>query len=181
MVEISFNELRKVQLQERKLGALTRLEESFYDDYKRFVENLKKEAANGGMDSIRALENSVSVLESIVELRQQKILLKSLKDLRSGNVNSDGLAREEKELYTQLIRLLNDAGKQLLDGVKREAPAVKKPSGVVSLKITAALPQFVGPDAQTYGPFTQGQVIEVAKAPADLLVKRKVAVVLNDG
>ena len=54
-MEISFNELRKVQLQERKLGSLTKLHEGFYADYSRFLEGLRGDAPTGGMESIKVL------------------------------------------------------------------------------------------------------------------------------
>ncbi|MGB9577008.1 MAG: hypothetical protein ACP5O3_00625 [Candidatus Micrarchaeia archaeon] len=181
-METSFEELRKIHLHEKRVGSLAQVSEDFFQAYRALLQQQKEELCKSfSLDGARSYENLSKMLKEVVELRQNKILLKALRDLRAGSVSSEGLASEEKELYTSAIKLLKDYEDLLVAPVPKpvelEAACVAGalPS-VVKVRILSDIPEaFVGDDGKDYGPFSAGQVVELSGDQASLLVRRKVA------
>ncbi|NYZ74860.1 DNA replication complex GINS family protein [Candidatus Micrarchaeota archaeon] len=181
MAEISFDELRKVQLLEKKSASLAPLPETFFADCRDWMARQEESLKNGfSLEGARVRDNASRVLEEIVSLRQQKILLKALRDIRAGEVSSDGLAQEEKQLYTAAVKLLKEFECSLAGrAVAPEGSGVNcepLPDGFLSVRILADIPEaFVGSDGKEYGPYSASQVVRLARDQALSLVRRKVA------
>jgi len=181
VAEISFDELRKVQLLEKKSASLAPLSETFFVEYREWMAKQEEALKTGfSLEGARTCDNASRVLQEIVALRQQKILLKALRDMRAGEVSSDGLAREEKQLYTSAVKLLTEFECSLVGRtVAPEGGGVKcepLPDGFLSVRILADIPEaFVGSDGKEYGPFTASQVVRLSRDQALSLVHRKVA------
>ncbi|HLD76376.1 MAG TPA: hypothetical protein VI874_05115 [Candidatus Norongarragalinales archaeon] len=169
-MEYSFDQLRKVQLQERHQPTLTQLPDDFYDAYQELIQNGEDRLKSQfGLESAKTLENARKALSDVFELRKQKIFFKALRDFQTGRVTSDGLAGKEKELYTGLIKLLSSA--------------VLNPKALpiqgVTVEVLADLPAFVGLDAKAYGPYKTGETVCLNAQQAGLLSKKGVVRVLS--
>jgi len=177
-MELSYEALRRIQLQEKHNATLTVVDEAFYESYAVFlaqqVERLRQAFS---LDEVKLYENTQKILKEIIEKRQQKILLKALRDLKTGDVSSEGLARQEKELYIELLRLLQSHEASLNSAFAGEKTVQEKPGekDTVAVRILVDLPAFVGMDSQPLGPFTASQVVELKKEEAELLIKRNAA------
>ena len=169
-MEASYDALRKTQLQERKNPALAPLENAFYADYRALLTNLQQKFQAGGLDEGKELANTESVLRDVLEAREQKIVLKALRDVRSGAVKPDGLAAEEKQLYLSLIEIINDFESRTANrskAMKELADEEKLANSKV--KFLKDLPALSWRDGSTQGPFKAGDVLELGREFAEFL------------
>jgi DNA replication initiation complex subunit (GINS family) len=123
--------------------------------------------------------NAEGVFRNLVELRQQKILWKALKDLKASAVSSEGLAEEEKAFYLDLLKLLTGFEGTVLSGRAGEATAsvvvesgkaVKKESRT---RFLVDLPAFEWVDSKSYGPFKKGDVVDLGNELESFLLEKK--------
>ena len=171
MLEVGYDALRKVQLQERNFASLAKIEDDFYDTYGVFLKDLRAKLEAGfSLESAKALENSERVLKDIFEQRKHKIFFKAFRDLKNSSVDSSGLARQEKELYNALITLLKSFDSLLYQEARALIP--KK----VLVEFLVDLPEIAGVDSDSpIGPFQKGQKAELSEKQASLLAKRGAA------
>ncbi len=177
-MESSFEALRRIQLQEKHNATLTVVDEAFYEAYAAFlIRQAEKLRQSFSLDEVKVYENTQKILKEVIERRQQKILLKAFRDLKVGEVTSEGLARQEKELYIELLKLLQAHEATLNSAFAGEKTVQEKPEekNTVTVRILVDLPAFIGVDYQTLGPFTASQVVELKKEEAELLIKRNAA------
>lgn len=179
-MEASYDYLRKIQLDEKHKASLGRIEPDFYSAFKSRLADLdRQQSSDPSFDGAKECENTLKLLKDIIDRRQKKILLKAQHDLFAGEVSSEGLAEEEKELYRAIIKLLKEHESIVLDGKHCPAPqppAKEEPERpFLSVKILQDLPEFVGPDMQVCGPFKADEVVSLEKEEALLLIKRNAA------
>lgn len=185
LMEVSYEALRKVQLQEKQSSALSKLEEDFFQQYFKWLDSqCSKLKESFSLESIRLHENASKILSELVERRQQKILFKAFNDFRAGEFENpllvEGLCKEEKELYYRLIKLFTEYKASLV--AKSECPVEETPlaktgtkEGFVKIRLLKDLQEFVGLDSVSYGPFSKNEVIEIKKEIADILLNKKAA------
>ena len=174
-MEASYDALRKTQLQERKNPALAPLEADFYAKYRALVAQLQEKFQAGGLNEGKELANTESVLRDVLEAREQKILLKALRDVRAGVVKADGLAAEEKQLYLSLVEIINgfesraaNHSKALKEIADEEKPATMK------TKFIKDLPALAWRDGSTQGPFKTGEILDLGREFAEFLRGKQV-------
>ncbi len=193
-MELSFEALRKIQLQERNFGALSALQDDFYESYSLWIlEQQRALKAEFSIERMKAYENAKKILEETRQKREQKVLLKALKDFRNGTVSSDGLAREEKKLYLGAIAGLKEFEETAASPVNAEKPAAQAiaiesqtaatataaeeiPADVLKVKLLFDIPQFVGVDGTAYGPYESNQIEAIKREVAEILVRKGAAV-----
>jgi len=184
-----FDTLRRVQLQERQSSGLASVSENFFDECRSFLKQARERGEQGDSASVREAANFEEVLKNVVGARAQKILFKAFRDLKTGMVTTEGLAREEKEFYNSLIKLFTEfeasvlhsavAATQTRGGL--EDKIVKQNSveqaaalqSSVKARFLLDLPRFPWLDSVQYGPFKKGEVAELRKELADFLNQRK--------
>ncbi|MEK6924153.1 MAG: hypothetical protein AABW54_02860 [Candidatus Micrarchaeota archaeon] len=175
-MEVSFEALRRLQLQERNHAVITPLEASFYEDYRKHVE-FQREALHKGfsLEAASVYEGTRKLLSEVALRRQQKVFLKALRDVHGGDVSGEGLAREEKELYHSLVKLVADYEAKLFSSMPA-SPAVPAAAGEKELEVqvVSEVPQFVGVTG-VVGPFGVQQIVKLAKDDAQLLIEQGLA------
>ena len=167
--ELSFEELRKVQLAEKHSPALAPLPENFYDVYFSYLQDrMAGLKDNFSLDGAKAYENSRKVLGDIIKLRSHKIIFKAFTDGEANRIVSDGLTSQEKIFYHSLLRLFNDyeLKMSMLSTTQKQS---------VQVEIAADVPEFVGKDGKTLGPFKSGEKIELDTETSALLLQRGAA------
>ncbi len=183
LIPADFDALRRVQLHEKNHAALAPLDDEFYSACKQSMEELETRARDGALDAEKERANMARLLREVVSTRQQKILVKAQRDLRTGEVSSAGLALEEKQLYVSIIKLLEQHESGVLEGVSESlevSPSAdarpNAPSdGLVSLKVVQDVMQFVGRDLKVHGPFKANEVVRLSQDDAGLLLKHGLA------
>lgn len=164
IIELSYEELRKMLVQERHSSALEALDELFFDSYEQLLKQ-REEAlkASFSIDSARALENFRKVFDDLKRQRLNKLLFKSLRDCELNSLSSEGLVAQEKELYNELTRLLSEY---------LSAKIVKAEPALLRTRVVSPVSSFVGFDGSNYGPFNPGDSVELPREVALLLSKR---------
>ncbi len=191
--QFSFEELRKVQLAEKHYSVLAPLAEDYYDTYGGYIEQYKKQLQTSyDLQSAKVYENAQLIVKDIVNTRLQKIILRAVRDSQSGKLNTDGLARQEKEFYLKTTNLLREYNESITKAKPLPQPTpqtaieptltnqnptpIQTPAtGQTQVTILIDLPEFVGPAGAPIGPFTKGQTAQLDEKDAQLLIKRGAA------
>lgn len=185
----SFEELRKVQLAEKHYSIISPLPEDFFDAYAGYIEEYKKQLEKEySLQSAKAYESAKMIVKDVINTRLQKIILRAVRDMQGNKLNTDGLARQEKDFYlkcTSLLKEYSDAiatAKPISVLITRQTEHLDSQSSKqdatqeeVSVVISIDLPQFIGPSGVPIGPFTKGQKTQLNEKDAGLLIKRGAA------
>ena len=174
MAELSYGALRKAQLEERSdPGNLKRLPPDYFDAYSAYLKRMR-ECLSGeySLEDARAFENSALVFNGLFESRKKKIVLKALKEAANGSLDGEGLTSQERDFYGRLVEIFRD-----YDGERAVASCkpAQAAAGSESIRILMDLPQFVGSDNASYGPYARGQEVELPEKIAAFLYKRNAA------
>lgn len=146
--EMTLERLEEVLRREREGAILTKIDENFFVAASGFMERL------GGSDDFfigKKLEIARRYIEEIVSIRSEKIL--------SGK-KENALPEEHK-----LIKLSEEI---VLRKAEIIAPMLSS-SQEVKARVKKSIPQFVGPDMETYGPYEVGQIITLSTKVISLL------------
>lgn len=172
MEELNYEELRKIQARERASPMLQALPEGFYKEMKKLVEKkdegLKK---NFSLTEAKEYESILKVAEEIHERRKQKIIMRAMK---VGATDETALAEEEKEIFSKIRKSVEEDAENFGKMIHGKGGRIDEES-IKRIKILKNLPKFVGVDLKTYGPFKEGDSIELPDKEAQLLVRRGIA------
>ncbi len=174
-MKIDFDELRRIHRLEKNTSKLVEVENDFVDSLEKFVEEEKKNylasLKNFSSSEARAFTNLKRIVEEIFLLREKKILNKALIASHTREVEDTKMARQEKEIYEKLLKVLNDhsALYRNLFGEK------EKSNELVNVEILKDVPTFVGTDMKEYGPFSKGDKVDLPKKVSRLFITRKIA------
>ncbi|MEK6843232.1 MAG: hypothetical protein AABY04_01985 [Candidatus Micrarchaeota archaeon] len=181
-LEISYESLRKIQLQERNFGALSALDEEFYERYNLWVFEQKRLLHQEfNIETLKAYENAKKIVEEIAKKRSQKIVLKALRDLGANTVDSAGLSKEEKSFYLNMLKNAREFENTVLQFTERKHEFKKEEEKIplieklLNLKILVSMTKFVAPDGNTYGPFQPDQIVSINQEIGDFLLKKGIA------
>ena len=163
-MEVSYDALRRVLLEERKAGGLQQLDDGFYSSYREHLRKLR--LAAGDAAGIKAFDDMARALKELSWLRLNKITLKALRDSQKGVLDGGGLAAEEKGFYTEAVDIMQKLGE-----CAECAPAGKKRR----LRAKAEIPAFAGQDGSGFGPFQKGEILDIPEDAGSLLLKRGLA------
>lgn len=186
---LTFSELRKIQKEEDRQDELTELPESFLLQVRNYLESKKQIS---GED--REYRNAERVFDKIVSLREDKIVRNAKIAAKSGmSSETDRMLPFEQQLFREL--------KSVFEEHREEAESRTDPEGsyefetddepeefeeedelneeedadeedYATVKITASVPEFMGTDLETYGPFDEGEEVQVPEENAEILVNR---------
>jgi DNA replication initiation complex subunit (GINS family) len=188
---LTFSELRKIQKQEKRQEALTELDDNFLLNVSDYFSR-KKEMS--GED--REYRNAKRVFEKIISLREDKIIKNAKIAAKSeSNVSKTDLLPMEQELYRELknsFKEHRDRAEQRAEGnetgssepeieyedeVEDDEPEEtgedeEEDSDYEFVKITSDVPEFMGTDLESYGPFDEGDEVKVPEDNAEILINR---------
>lgn len=185
---LTFSDLRKIQKKEKRQDGLTELDDNFLLKVSRYLDRKK------GADD-REYRNAKRVLDKIIGLRQDKIVKNAKISVKSEVKAStmDLLPREQeffrdiKDKFTSFSEKIDDVVEQdptdvetMETEVEPESEPEPEPEeekddaedGYEKVKITSEVPEFMGTDLESYGPFEEGEKVEIPEENADILVNR---------
>jgi len=162
--------LHKIQLQEKRGGVLATLEKTFFAECFEFID-LKRQLLEANYSALARndLDNAILILRDILTKRQQKIILKALNDFKSNANSIEGLTNEEADFYVALLDLLNRHSLKINSQISGEKKLVK-------VKILSEVPEFIGKNSKSLGPFAPDQEVELDSGDAKTLISRNLAV-----
>lgn len=175
-MRIDYDELRRIHRLEKNTSKLVEVEDDFIDSLRAFVEEEKKKylasLKNFSASDAREFTNLKRVVEEIFIMREKKILNKALISSHTKEIDGEKMDRQEKETFKKLLRVLEDhfSSYESLFGEKE-----KRETELVTVNILKDVPTFVGTDMKEYGPFVDGQTVDLPAKIARLFVTRKIA------
>jgi len=189
-LEISFDEIRSIQRKERNIASLSEVDPDFYRDLVKYIKKLLDGYDKGNkLENARVLENTIKVSRDIMEKRLQKIVLKALKAVKTGEYLAKGMTREERRLYDDLVEVLRNY-KSVMDAILsgdyeprredktedetieadgRETVINEEDKNIVLVRTRKAIPRFVAPDGNEYGPYGVNEIVKMPTEIADVL------------
>ncbi|MBS3166678.1 hypothetical protein J4403_00540 [Candidatus Woesearchaeota archaeon] len=143
----------------------------------------KRSIFSGEVDRVKKeFLNIKKMIKELFERRERKIIDSAIMTARSGGqLNFKNLLDEEKifieSFYKNLCEYQRGFMLNLLEGVMPSQPKeLKRVSDNVKtkslLKVTSAIPMFVGPDERIYGPFEAEDIISIPQEIKEVLIKR---------
>lgn len=197
-VIITYENLYEILRREKYRTELQRLDKTFYSDVIKYLN--EKEAilssqssknnifASSELEKTRnQLKNIRSILKELYEKRESKIIQAALFASRSNMAQDTSMMLiEEESFYNELNALFSDYKNNILINLlqnklpslrEKEQKDLKTPdkTDTIAIKIVANVPQFIGPDINTYGPFEIGEIIHINNNIADILLRNKQA------
>lgn len=135
----------------------------------------------------KQLQNVKKMLKELYERRESKIIQLALYSSRTQEkLDHPSLLQEEKDLLTSITGLFNKYRKDILFNllknklpeIEREEAKEKSPENKL-IRLTKALPKFVGDDLQVYGPFDEEDVANLPEKVANVLIKTNRAMLIK--
>lgn len=178
-MRLDYDELRKIYRLEKNNSRLAEVEEDFLDSLKDFFEEQRKDYLQSLNDlsstKAKSFSNLKKIIGEIFSIREKKLLNKALIASRTGDLENERMALQEKETLKELLAVLN-GHQEILDGIFiGKAKQASKAGEKVSLRIAQDVPAFMGADMKEYGPFARDKVVSLPEKIASLLVSRKLA------
>ncbi len=162
----------------RDFGNLKKLvEEWFLVREKKLFNNVLICASLGETDQTHLAREEKKMFEDVFHaLSNHRLLTKQVLDANGV------LASEFKSTSPRVLGNEKEKGAENENLKIVETPNVSSPpvngsqsssSGFLSIKLLAEIPSFVGTDLKEYGPYQQGQVVELPSKIAQLFISRK--------
>ncbi len=197
-MEINYSRLRNLyRLEKQSHTRLTRVEPDFYSLLKKYIDEEKKEVERAWREQdiqrLVLFANLVKLVNDIISIRQRKIVTLALASMFDEAWEPENIVGWEKDLYRDVVetvrryreRALVDVG--LKEGAEPPVEKVtesrqleEKRLKTVRVKILKAVPEFVGTDFKTYGPYAAGETAELPEEIANILLVRNFAEVIQD-
>jgi DNA replication factor GINS len=173
MVEetITFELIRKIQREEERSPKLSRLPENFYQNVKNYLQQKRKilEKMEDRKVSIE-LKNIERLVEDIFNRRERKIVTQAINSARVG-LAVENLTEEEKEFFERVMGIVKERREKILKELLE-----KEEKEIVSMVVfKEAVPEFLGADLKTYGPFEKGDIAKLPEENAKILIEKGLA------
>lgn len=183
---LTFSQLRKIQKTEARTEELQEIQENFFlrvGDYM----SRKDETS-------REYQNAQRVINKIVSTRTEKIVKNAKLEVKSDiSPSKTEMLPREKDFYLKAKKLFQNYYDETEEIVENgEMPSIdieEKPdsepeteaseedeqdetSEMDTIMATSQIPEFMGTDLESYGPFESGEQVEVPPENAEILVNR---------
>ena len=183
---MSFEHIREVQRKEKNSARFAEVEPTFYKELAAYVKQCTADCKSNG-SGFRELENSIKMARDVFDKREQKLVMKALRSVRTKEFDEEHMTGEEKAVFGALVDAIQSNRKffdSIMLGEYSFAAAAKetlikgKEDNLVLARVRRETPVFVGSDAKEYGPYKEGDVVKLPRAEADLLAKQGLAEVM---
>ena len=165
---ITFELIRKIQREEQSSPKLIKLPENFFEKVASYLQH-KRELIEKKEDRKVALEikNIERLVENIFNRRERKIINQAIITART-QIPPENLTQEEKEFFENLVELIKKRRKEKLEKIFK----IPKKEEVELVVFKEDVPEFVGADGKSYGPFKKGDIAKLPEENIKILIKR---------
>ena len=149
----------------------------------------------------KQLNNIKKIIHELYDRREKKIIDMAVNKSRTSTniIDTSNLLTEEKILFESFVDILNSGRKGILikllsqelpkiEVKKEEKTEIKsteenRPEGDkenIMVRFISAVPKFVGPELEVYGPFEPEDMASLPKKIVDVLVKKNRAEIMGE-
>ena len=165
---LNYNDVQGIYRNEKNAPALQHVGENFYRELQEFLSQLEEEHR----------EYMGKLVDEIMERRRNKVLMQAMRTADSPPLNA---TPEEVKLYGETVRVL-ERYREGLGQVHAEEtvePEKEEPveheGGMANIRIIKPIPAIMGVDSKQYGPFEEGQEVEIPRETAEILLGKEIA------
>jgi len=184
---ITYSDLYEIWRKEKYNEKLQKLTKDFIEEAEEYFKE-KKESTKRNEDSIfseetakskKQLENAANIIREIIILRERKILNLGLIAAKTG-INKkeiENMLEHEKELFSIVashIETIDEKIKLLVQGKKEEEKRNKL------IRFSQEIPELLDSESKILGPFKKGDVANLPKEIADILIESKQAIFVEN-
>ncbi len=183
---ITYNEIYEAARKERYSESLQKLNKSFIIDVADYLKE-KKEMASKEDDVFsdvivktkKQLENAITLFKELMRIRRKKLLNLVLIAAETGisKQDFDNMLTYEKELFEELMKCIDNSDKKLNEVLNGKKDEEIKNELIMFLDDVS---EFVGLDGEKMGPYEKGQIANIQKDVAQILIDDGKAEVLME-
>ena len=165
---VTFKYLREIQKKERSSSGLCKLDDNFYGAVSEYVlrkKRIKDREGEMGFKERKEVENIGPVVKSIYDTRETKIVNGAMRAARTG-MKMVNILPSEKSLFEDVRKVVADSRGELECVLCPKEGSISsgdnkgvKEDGFSRIKIVEDIPEFVGEDLKTYGPWKAGESV----------------------
>ena len=168
---ITFELIRRIQREEQRVPKLTKLPENFYQNVSSYLQQKRRMEEKEERKTALEVKNIERLIEDIFNRRERKILNQALISART-NIPPENLTDEEKVFFEVLINAIKERRVNILNTVLQ---AMEKEELASLIIFKEDVPEFVGSDLKTYGPFKKGDIAKLPEGNMKILLERGIA------
>jgi len=183
---MDYEDLRALQRRERNTQKLAEFSADFYEKLTGLIQSSKtKYQQSNNTCDFKNLDNIYKIAKDIFERREQKIILKALRDYRISENDTTNLLNKEKTFYNHLLTQLKEHRKTTdlaLLGQNMAVNLSEKPAEISSedlnsvlIRIINQVPKIMTKDLKEIGPFEPKELIKLPEDEAQLLLSKNLA------
>ena len=173
---ITYNDIYEAARKERYSEQLQKLPKRFIVDVSNYLKEKKQIALKEEdvfsdviVKTKKQLENAVTLFKELMLRRRKKILNLVLIAAETGisKQDFDNMFSIEKELFEELMKCIDVSDKKLNETLNGKKQETQKNELIV---FNTNVEEFVGLDGEKMGPFEKGQMANISKEIAKILV-----------
>ena len=189
MEEITWEEMREIQRNERNSPTLQKIEPNTYKriseyilERQKIIEEAYKDGSEIGSELAKKAEtemkNAKKILDDLMYRRNEKIVKNAVRAILTGVEDTTNMLEEEEKLYKKVLDALKEFKMELNNEEKAE---IKKGNEDLKLiRMLSDIPQFEFDD-KIYGPFKKEDLANLPKKVAEILINAGKANLVGDG
>ncbi|UCD21133.1 MAG: hypothetical protein JSW08_01140 [archaeon] len=177
---ITYQEIYDILRKEKYNDALQEIPKSFLKELASYITEKKKLLTRESdstlfSDTLRMtrkqLDNSLSVIKELLAIREKKVLNLAFAAAQTGvsKRDTENLLSHEKELFDLSVKKLEENQKlvkQQLEGEFKQEKDLKN----LFIRFKQDVPAFLGSNGQELGPFQEGEIANMPKEIAEILM-----------
>lgn len=195
---LNFEQLRDAHRKERSSPSIQNLEKDFWklvaeyfstkmEKYQELRNNSSRFTDKVLAKFEREMRNAANVVIEFYALRERKIILMSWSEVATDEkTDTRPLTPEEKEFFIKMVGVMKSVRENILDKAlageeSEKAPEKqKKAPDKYVVKVTEDVQAFMGTDLNLYGPYSEGEKVELPEKYAKLLVDKGKATLIEE-
>lgn len=189
---ITYQEIYDILRKEKYNEALQQLPKKFLEKISSYLGEKKdivnREQKNGELfsDTLRMtrkqLDNAISIIKEIIVIREKKVLNLAFTAALTGisKRDTDNLLEHEKELFDTTVTQLEKNQKFISKSLNGQAGEEKKDLKNILLRFKEEVSAFLDAEGSEIGPFKPGDIANLPKNIAEILLSDEKAVLIDE-
>ncbi len=186
MEEITWEEIRKLQMDERNSPNLNKIEEGTFQKLIRYLEERKKiieeseKKGEIGREIAKKAEleykNAKKIIDDFLMRREKKIMENAIRAAIWGIRDTTNMTREEVSLYNKIIESIKEFENLIRE---KEEEVKEEKQNLLMIRFVEDVPKFKF-EERIYGPFKKEDIANLPKKVGEILINAKKAVIIGD-
>ncbi len=189
---ITYQEIYDILRKEKYNEALQQLPKKFLKEIASYLAEKKdivnREQKNTGLfsDTLRItrkqLDNTLSIIKEIIAIRERKVLNLSFTAALTeiSKRDTDNLLEHEKELFKVTVSKLEENQKMVSRKLNGQTKEEKKDLKNILIRFKDEVSAFLDAEGSELGPFKSGDIVNLPKDIAEILLSDEKAVLVNE-